>query len=513
MTEEQFQVFDGWFTASRYDFQKNGKVRDRGRRLVNVKDILAAWKAVKGILPNYFAMDEDDIQEYIANKYKTQNSDEGEAKRDPPMKFIQDWLAANKETWKISPNGKRITCWEFGMPMDRDIEELTLAIQCTVDSERLPYREGEISRAARQYLRWLEQSGMATIYSTIKYDPKYEEGCNKWLHNIYEYMKPEEDFITFSTMMKHWAWQVKRKMMGRDVVYHIWVNFYGAAGIGKTTFIKKLCAPMEDVTSTTTISKIFDDTREIKRLTENLVLIFDELALNVESEESGKLNADQKAILKSIITGEYLDARVYGTQNQAKRKITFSCVSSANNHLYDIIYDETTMRRFFEFHCTAEKPKDFASINRTLDHADFFWKGIDEDLDRGYFNPDCECWEAVAKIQAGYYPTKSSVYEWITETNARPGRIRADQTYKAYRQYCQNCGFKPKALTGFISDIKHAMPAATVGNTVMLDLTVTDLCKNQKYSADLDELTAAEESPIDFAESAKHHSLLTGEMP
>ena len=456
---------------------KNGTAvfKDGRGHTLSPSSVLQKYYTVKGFLPEQFDFTVDEVNEIL--KANSNTGDGSKEQRKPPMQYVTDWLQANAANWRISTNGKRITSTEFSIPRDRDMEDLIIAIQCTVDAEQAPYKEGEITRAVKSYFRYLDQYGSSLIYNKIKFDPKRVAACDKWLRNVYDFFKPTESFEVFSTMMKHWAWQVKRKLMGRKVVHHIWLNFYGAAGTGKTTFIKKMCVPMEDVTSTTTISKIFDDTREIKRLTENLVLIFDELALNVDSEESGKLNADQKAILKSIITGEFIDARVYGTQNQAKKIITFSCISSANNHLYDIIYDETTMRRFFEFHCTAEKVKDFNFINRTLDNSEYFWLGVDEELDRGYFNPDSAIWEEVAAIQASYYPTKSSVYDWIKETDAKAGSIPAAKAYKSYRQYSVNCGFKPKTLTNFVSDLKHAIPDSVRGTIPMLSFTPTDLCK------------------------------------
>lgn len=460
---------------------KNGNptYQDLASRPRTVKNVYDKYMELRLILPGWEFVSEQEMMEYLVRSAPPEKEKDKE-ERIPPMKYVEGWLQANSSNWRISTNGKRITSTEYGVPRDRDMEDLIIAIQCSVDAEQAPYREGEITRAVKSYFRYLDQYGSSVIYEKIKYDPKKVAACEKWLRNVYDFFKPTESFELFCTIMKHWAWQIKRKLLGRKVVHHIWPNFYGAAGTGKTTFIKKMCSPMEDVTSTTTISKIFDDTREIKRLTENLVLIFDELALNVDSEESGKLNADQKAILKSIITGEFIDARVYGTQNQAKKVITFSCISSANNHLYDIIYDETTMRRFFEFHCTAEKVTNFDDINRTLDNSVYFWMGIDEDLDRGYFNPDCTVWDEVARIQASYYPTKSSVYDWVKETSAKAGGMPAAKAYKAYRQFAMNCGFKAKTLTNFVADLKHALPDSVRGETVMLDFNMTELC--QKHS-------------------------------
>lgn len=473
--------------------------KDGQGKTISIKTLHKRYIDAQNLLDSWDYMSEAEIDRYLQDN-APQDTGGSKEKRVPPSQFVVSWLATNPD-WKISLNGRRITTTHGGIPRDRDMEDLTTAIQSTVDEQELPYREGEINRCVKMFLMDKDQKAVSTIFAKIKHDRTKEELCDRWLKKIHEYFKITESLEMFTLLMKHWGWQVKRKMLGRKVVHHLWINFYGAQGTGKTTFLNRLCECFGDLVSMTTISKLFDDTKEIKRLTENYVLIFDELALNVESEESGKLNADQKAIIKSIITGDTLDARVYGTQNQAKRAITFSCISSANNHLYDIVYDETSMRRFFEFHCEARDIKDFKEINKILNYAEVFWQAIDEDLDLGYVNPEVSVWDEVKHIQASYYPTKSSVYEWIKETGAKPGTGPASRAYKAYRQFAINCGNKPKTLANFISDIKHAIPDARRGEIITIDFTFTALCRKSSYDDELpssmEDLKAVEPPTLD----------------
>ena len=68
MTEEQCEVFEKWFNKRKYEVQKNGKVRDSGRRPTNSRAILKEWQSLKGILDGYFITDEDEIQNFIEVK-------------------------------------------------------------------------------------------------------------------------------------------------------------------------------------------------------------------------------------------------------------------------------------------------------------------------------------------------------------------------------------------------------------------------------------------------------------
>ena len=44
MTGEQKDIFSDWFEKKKFEIQKNGKVRDSGRRQASTKSILDAWK-------------------------------------------------------------------------------------------------------------------------------------------------------------------------------------------------------------------------------------------------------------------------------------------------------------------------------------------------------------------------------------------------------------------------------------------------------------------------------------
>lgn len=290
-------------------------------------------------------------------------------------------------------------------------------------------------------------------------------------------------------------------MINKEVVWHIWINLYGSTGLGKSYMIKKICEPLKDFTSTTTIGKLFDDTREIKRLTEQYILNFDELAVNSEGQFEGGLSADQKSLLKSMLTGEYLDTRVYGTQQQSRRRITFSCISSANEHLYDVIFDETSMRRFFDFNCTGEKPENYDEINKWLDNSIWFWKSIDENKIGGYWDLHSNLGKEIENIQKSYYPSKTTVNYWIVNNHISNGDKTPSEIYPEYNSWCKECGYKPKSLNGFIDELKHRLPQC-IDKTGILkigyDLSMTTtLNKSTAYPTFLNKLNVDNEDNED----------------
>lgn len=399
----------------------------------------------------------DEIAEYVRNNTPTDQQNE----KIPCRHWINQWLEQHKDTWRFNASWSLITYMYRGMPKNKTIDDLKDALMETVYTEELPYKVEEVKTTLNCMLRDADSISTTKIYDKIAYDESMVDACDRFLRGLYDYCKPTESFEIWKTLWKHWGWICKRRMLGRPVVWHIWLNLYGATGIGKTTILKRLCEPMIDYTTVTNIATLFESTKEIAKLASYYVLIFDELAVNTEGEPGGSLTDDNKATLKSILTADYLDVRVYGTQRQTKQKITFVPVSSANNHLYDVIFDETSMRRFFEFHCTAEKPENFDEINKYLEHTDVFWRGIDENLDRGYWEPmGTPIGNEITRIQQSYYPTRTTTSMWIEAMNVRVGKRPGTHAYKAYTAWCRETGNRQKTMQNFVKDVAHMLPEA-----------------------------------------------------
>lgn len=473
MNKNQFEkYFD-----RRYHFSAKGILHDSRNRATTAQGVYGNYIKWLDMSEREDDVTKEEVEEWVKNHTPAQEKkEEEEEERIPPKEFVTNWLKDHANEWIISPAWKEIKYNKLGVITYKDIESLRVAIMNDIYNGTGHYTVDSIKCTLQAMYMNGYQDGLARVVENVKYDEKYADVGERWLKAMYEYFKPKESYEIFTTLMKHWAWQVKRKMNDRSVKYHIWLNFFGAAGLGKTTALNKIAAPITDFTSTTSIAKLFDDTREIKRLTENYILIFDEMAVNVESEASGgRLTADQKAILKSIITGEKMDARIYGTQEQAKRKITFSCISSANEHLYDVIYDETTMRRFFDFNCTGTRPASFDEINKYLDNSIYFWRSINENLDDGYFSPDNEVGRQITQIQSMYYPTKTTTKMWADAVNLRVGKTKIESAFRFYSNWCKETGNKGKALQYFVRDIQHILPdSASPNGKIYVDFDTTD---------------------------------------
>lgn len=396
-------------------------------------------------------------------RYINQNTPhEEEQERKTARQFIDEWMGKKGTDWKLSSAWKTIQYVKGGVPTNQNIDELRDDIMETVYNEQLPYKSEEIKCALNNKVRDENQNAVVNIFNQISYDPAYEDKCTEFLHGFYDYVLPKEKFEIFEVIMKHWGWTCKRKMKGMSVKWHIWPNLYGKTGLGKTVSITKMCAPMADYVTVTDISTLFDTTKEVGKMTGYYVMVFDELSVNGNNDEYsiGTLSEDNLSTLKSILTKEYLDVRVYQTQKQNRPKITFVPISCANHHLYDILFDETSMRRYFEFNCTAERPKTFDAVNKVLANCVDFWKGIDENNDNGYWDPNSAIGQEIEAIQKSYYPTKSTTKTWIGACHVTPGKICGTTAFKAYRAWCNETGNRSKNYQNWLKDMKHIIPDA-----------------------------------------------------
>jgi predicted P-loop ATPase len=174
------------------------------------------------------------------------------------------------------------------------------------------------------------------------------------------------------TVLAHFLWQVKRKLWGRPVLYHIMPVFMGPQGSGKSISIKKLLAPLAELglVLTTSVAEVADP-RYFKTLSENFVAFMDEMSF----AEKTDINS-----LKNIITAEILTPRKLGTNQNYNLVQSCSFIGGSNRHVNEMFYDTTGMRRFYQIDCLPTM--DWASIGK-LDSLSI-WKSIDEGLDYGY---------------------------------------------------------------------------------------------------------------------------------
>ena len=336
---------------------------------------------------------------------------------------------ADRITYKTntSSNDKGILAWLNQRVHDLDLKKV--------------YKSGDISdgwellklhfmSSQKQYLcKQFEYTGSPFVDEFIRY--------------VYGYLEISEDYDVFEMMFRHWMWCLKRRIFGKPVVWHIWLNFNGAQGIGKSQMLTRMFKTFEDFTVVTNLKVMNDIEREYKKFTDNYVIIFDDLNSGENSDNDLLLNDSAVDAIKQIMTQEVFTIRQFNTQDQSRVPNTFVPISTANKHLYDVIYDGDAMRRWFEFNCHRSKaPDSYDELNSMLERFPEVLQGIDENNDKGYWDRDCETGRKIVEIQKRYIPTNTSTNTWIDYCHVTPDFDRKDETafkVPSYKQYCTYC--------------------------------------------------------------------------
>lgn len=402
-------------------------------------------------------------------EYKKAKFLETAPKPAPKIEIFNELFNKVKEQYGISTNEAmtKITCSSDGITRKQaDLDTIENYMKAASIENDMDIRDGEISTLLKAMVQKAGQDQLANLFKNIKYEAGHTDKAEECLKGMYNHFGISDDYNIFKTIIYHWIWQVKRKMLGKEIRWPIWPHFYGAAGIGKTKTLEKMIdSAIPDFRTTTQLAKIFENTSEVKRMTEYYAWVIDELAVGKSAEETadGCLTNDQKSILKSMLTSTDIDARIYGTQNMMKRDLTFSCISSANVHFADVIFDEQTMRRYFEFTCTATKPSSEEEWTKRMYFTEFFidlWLDVNENIEKGYLHlGEDDVGKLIDSIQQQYYPTNTTVAKWLTVYDIKPGQSPQADIHKMYVDWCKDSGYsKYKNIDNFIKELKHRRP-------------------------------------------------------
>lgn len=477
------------FAKMNYHLGTNGTVRNQSNRVVaaaNAYNDFGAWaylnkKDVDGVTPETIA---DYFETWAREEAEKKAKEKAKDSKKMPSEIIKEYLDKCRGHWHISPTWSEIEFLVDGpnsCPRPSDINQLADFIYVWQNEQGYGSKKEIIKTYLSTYAARYSGKSVDKLFAEIGFRKDAVAECDKCLKEIHDLLKIQESYEIFSTIMKHWLWQVKRKIIGRDVVWEIWPNFYGASGVGKSTLIRKMCTPLSEFYIEPQISIFADATRERDKLTRYYILNFDELTIGGSSKFLGDTDAvpgDVQRAIKQFTTQKKMTSRTLGGQEQSTRRVTFNPISSANDHLYDIIFDEQTMRRFFEFHCTMEKEEADTGYYKKKDilqeKLTVVWNGVDENLEEGYWNIHCPVWEETRAIQDAYYPTKTTTTLWIEDERvvlAEPGHeMHTLDMYRDYNKWCRERGFMARSERSWMEDVKHIIKGA---HTHLRNISIT----------------------------------------
>lgn len=457
-----------WFNKN-YEVNDNNKIKSKVNNRFFTEDKI--WEIYKGMLESAcldISIKQEEAISAIRRKYKT--------KEKPTENTIKSWIGSvfKDSKYKITKAGRQIEYQTGDAVSNADKNDLECYLQMinSTDNGGPGFHVGDIKATLNQVLKEWENHAINEIIKDIRYDDDYEDYLDEFLKNIYDYWKIQESFDVFKVMMKQWMWCVKRKIWNKPCRHHIWINFFGTTGFGKSEFVKRFTKRFEDFRSEGGLEIFADQGREYKKFCNNFILFFDELSQkNQTALADAKLTESTLAAIKASITGEEMEVRILGGQQQNKVKIRYTPISAANYHLYDIIYDETSMRRFFEFNVgRTEMPvkKDHDYLNNVLAHSVQAFKGIDENNEDGYFEPESEIGTQIRNIQNHYLPTRTTVNAWIRHAHVKSGKTVSDNLYSLYKDWCKEFGYKNRSLESY-NDILASIFTRNEDGNILID--------------------------------------------
>lgn len=279
-----------------------------------------------------------------------------------PRQFVNYWFYEYKR-FKMQPNGNfegnnagiLSTIW-------LDYKDLFRAECIKNNANYKGLVKADIEDAWIEFKPLAQKRAVQKIVDSLAFKKTNDNELKKWLTaTIGKYTEFE------LAVMKHFLWQVKRKVFGKKVSYHMAPCFWGKQGGGKTEAIKKLIEPISELTMEWGINEAVD-ARNTKSLSENYVCLFDEMA--------GLQRVEIEA-LKRIISADHTSYRPMRTNDMITVKQNCTFVGISNKSLSENIYDPTGLRRFVELKCLEQL--DWTTINsiKSLE----VWQSIDENSD------------------------------------------------------------------------------------------------------------------------------------
>ncbi len=273
----------------------------------------------------------------------------------------------------------------------------------------------------------------------LRFTPVQHDPVSTWVTAVCGETSPLD-----LAVMKHWIWQVKRKLSGRPVEHHLMPVLYGSSGAGKSVAVSRLIEPLRAVALQTDMG-VFSDQFSRRAFARNYIVFFDEL--------HGSDTADVNA-MKQIITAPVIEWRAMRSERVMSAPQNATFIGCSNEPVRDRIKDQTSSRRFWQLNCAVRI--DWEAINR----IDYFaiWQSVDEDGPA----PILECLNEIRAVQETEIRVKDIVEQWVDEmceiVPFEVSSLTTSELYESFRDFCfwQNQKSFPQ-FQKFARDVKRIL--------------------------------------------------------
>lgn len=268
------------------------------------------------------------------------------------------------------------------------------------------------------------------LFNSIAYrKPKDNGEYNQELWEVVIGLITDENQKLTTATLQHFIWQVKRKILGLEVLYHLMPIPVSEQGWGKSKFIEAFLSPVGFVT--TDFNNLSDD-RQISLFQDNWILFLDEM--------QGAKKAEIE-LIKGIISATHRTARLFGTQKTVTFRQNATFIGAANKDIPDLIRD-SAMRRFYQIVFKKIEKENYDVINNQIEWIDL-WRSVDENGP-----PPILKFKKELEIIQETYKEISSLENWLNSLDEKT--FIFNHSYTATELYSRFSEYDKAAANGYV---------------------------------------------------------------
>lgn len=248
-----------------------------------------------------------------------------------------------------------------------DLSDLSSELRLVNEDLNLGFRDSVIADAISTWKKEMTRAQKVNAFMAIGYEKGRATGpCGEQMWKdmetaCFDVSATRPGFAI--AVIRKFMWQVKRKAHNVPVTNHLMPVITGAQGKGKTQFVERMTAPLEDFKSGTDFGVITDN--KTIDIWSSYILFLDEMGL------LSKADVDQ---VKNLITREHAPIRLMKQNESAQVRNCATFIGCSNKSLGQLVRDDTGVRRFAELQFTATP--DFDAIN-AIDWM-MLWQSVNE---------------------------------------------------------------------------------------------------------------------------------------
>lgn len=211
-------------------------------------------------------------------------------------------------------------------------------------------------------------------------------------------------------ILQHFVWSVKRKISKNPVTDHCMPIIYGRVqGSGKTTFVRRFLAPLEELATDAALLSDIADKRSADIFRFPVVWL----------DDMEPIARNKVAVLKGLITAPAVRRRLLMTSMSVRIENEFTPIGTSNVPIHELVPDSTGHRRFAMMPLRTHDGIADPLIWETVNEIDFslLWRSVDALPDHSTnANPDSPIKPFRAALRQHQQDTGSSaMIKWFRD--------------------------------------------------------------------------------------------------